>query len=94
VNIDLNSGLVLQYMWTVPVRGVAKCNVDATIFKNKNCFSADIWVRYVKGERISQPTPKKQKCGHRTGTFVTFKFGFYSSKDRTRYQNSGGRQFE
>ncbi|MCI64016.1 hypothetical protein A2U01_0085273, partial [Trifolium medium] len=34
------SALSVQVIWTPPVQGMLKCNVDAAIFKEQNCFGA------------------------------------------------------
>ena len=57
-----NSGHAPQHRWTVLVRVEVKCNVDAAIFKDKNCFSADMCVRIERGEFIcAQMSWKKRQ---------------------------------
>jgi hypothetical protein len=37
------SASTVQVMWTPPVQGMLKCNVDATIFKEQNYFGAGMY---------------------------------------------------
>jgi hypothetical protein len=38
-----DSASTVQVMWTPPVQGMLKCNVDATIFKEQNYFGAGMY---------------------------------------------------
>jgi len=44
-----NNGHASQHRWTAPTRGKLKCNVDAAIFIDKNCFNACMCVKNEKG---------------------------------------------
>ncbi|GAU45278.1 hypothetical protein TSUD_100000 [Trifolium subterraneum] len=46
----------VRVIWTPPVQGMLKCNVDAAIFKEQNCFGAGMCLRDDKGNFIRAQT--------------------------------------
>ncbi|GAU16243.1 hypothetical protein TSUD_298750 [Trifolium subterraneum] len=42
--------------WSAPARGTFKCNVDAVIFKEHNCYGAGMYLRDDKGNFVRVQT--------------------------------------
>jgi ribonuclease HI len=45
-----------NHVWTAPEQGAFKCNVDAAIFKDRNCYGAGMCIRDYRGNFIRAQT--------------------------------------
>jgi hypothetical protein len=45
-----------NHVWTAPEQGTFKCNVNAAIFKDRNCYGAGMCIRDYRGNFIGSQT--------------------------------------